>query len=253
MNRKDIDDAKIVKCKKCGMKYTNPILEPEIEKLLYTQGYQLPLTKNPDDLIWGDQLICLTELLAHNNNQGKVLDVGCGEGGFVYLCQQKGINAAGIELRENAVENAANLGIKNITNEDIRDLDSNCFDFVTVQHVIEHLNDTREFVKNINRILTLNGIALIVVPNYFSFQWRLKEKKYWANPYEHMNGFTVKDLDKLFNEFNFKRIPLKANYLNSPLNRKSKVSMILTKFLGNIFGLYPTKLLCLYLKNDNCD
>lgn len=246
-----MDDAKIVKCLSCGMKFTNPILNEEMNNLQYLDGggYNKPVRKTATELIWDDQAIVYYELAACGMDlkRKRILDVGCGNGGFVYLCQKNGIDAHGTDIRENAVKQAAELGIKNISNKNFQQIESNSFDVISSIHVLEHLEDCREFLMEFSRILRPQGLVVVILPNYFSFTWRLKEKKYWNAPFQHMNGFTVQSLDQLFLQNNFRKMPLRGKHLNKEhLSVRSQASMLITKSLGNLLNLFPTKLLCLY-------
>ena len=251
--RLGLTTASVVQCETCRTRYTNPVLRPEFDALQYleSEGYNQPVISSPELLCWEDQIICCREIVSHAPGKNtKLLDVGCGEGGLVYLCQKIDLDAHGIELNKNAVYRATQTGIRNITCDKLEDVESSSFDIITAIHVLEHLHDCREFAAQSARVLKTQGLVVIAVPNYFAFQSRFKQKSYWNAPFQHMNGLTSWSLDHLFRDFGFQRIPVQSSFAKKAegISFKSRLSMVLTKVLGNSFNLFPTKLICMYHK-----
>ena len=56
------------------------------------------------------------------DKKAKIIDLGCGNGGFVYWLQQIGYqNAEGIDISAEQIETGQKLGIKNIKQADIKE------------------------------------------------------------------------------------------------------------------------------------
>ena len=58
--------------------------------------------------------------------KSKVLDVGCGAGSHALYLQQKGFDVTAIDISENAIKACELRGLKNVSAENILNLDSNC-------------------------------------------------------------------------------------------------------------------------------
>lgn len=120
----------------------------------------------------------------------KVLDIGCGNGRFLYHMLKRGnYEAHGVELPGKAAERAAQVkGIHlKLGNLNAADFPTGFFDAVTMFHVIEHLKQPRQTLQTISQILKPGGIAYISMPNIDSWQSRLfKGKWLHLDPPRHL-------------------------------------------------------------------
>jgi len=238
----DVKKAIVVKCEKCGLCYTNPIPNTERIQSRYIDArssYNVPQFNNAEELYWIDQEICFHEMKHHiSRRQDNILDFGCGRGGFTYLCQKEEYDATGIDMNSRNINQGLSLGVRNIFVKNLEDVDTGSFSVITSVHVFEHLENCHAIVCEFMRILKKKGLCLVMVPNARAVKTSLDYKRYWIAPYEHMNGFGPRPMDYLFSQFGFSRIALKAKYRD--------LSMILTKYCGNLFNVFPTKLFCIY-------
>lgn len=98
---------------------------------------------------------------------GKLLDVGCGGGGFLARMSRLGWIAHGVEPDSNAAEHAARLPgvtVHQCTLEDAG-FPSNHFDAITLNHVIEHLDTPDRTLREIARVLKPGGTVVATTPN----------------------------------------------------------------------------------------
>lgn len=76
------------------------------------------------------------------NKYAEIIDLGCGNGGFVYWLQQEGFkNVMGIDISEEQVAEAEKLGIKNIYLVDLREFLRNkagVYDLIFARDILEH-------------------------------------------------------------------------------------------------------------------
>lgn len=96
----------------------------------------------------------------------KVLDFGCGGGGFLRELRQKGINnnIVGIELDKEARTRLQKENIE--VYEKLENIDRTIkFDVITMFQVIEHLENPHEIVNDIKSRLTENGLFIVETPN----------------------------------------------------------------------------------------
>lgn len=84
----------------------------------------------------------------------RVLEFGCGNGGFLRRIQDVAADVAGIELMDDARENISREGIKVFKTLDEVE---KTYDIVCMFHVIEHLNEPDLFLRQIYRILNNNS------------------------------------------------------------------------------------------------
>ncbi len=128
--------------------------------------------------------------LNHRKN-GRLLDVGCGKGGFLALMNLFGWEVLGIEMDANAASFAKKQGVNVIigTFEEIP-LPENHFDAITLSHVIEHAYQYHEFLKKCFRLIKPGGKLVMLTPNANSFGHRFfKDRWFGLAPPTHFHIF----------------------------------------------------------------
>lgn len=111
---------------------------------------------------------------------GLLLDIGSGTGAFVHEMKSHGWNVTGLEPDEGARKVAAatfNTELKDITT--FFQLHEECFDVITLWHVLEHVHDLHNYISQFKRILKKEGILFIAVPNYTSKDAAIYQE-HWA-------------------------------------------------------------------------
>lgn len=101
---------------------------------------------------------------------GRLLDVGCGTGGFVAAARGRGYDAHGIDFSAKAIEAGARaFGIDTIgqmtPSEARARFGDNSFDVVTAFEVLEHMDDVGAFVRDLMALLGPGGRLIMSVPN----------------------------------------------------------------------------------------
>lgn len=151
------------------------------------------------------------------SEKGKLLDVGCGNGGFISSLKKKGWDVEGIDSDNKAV----NFCINNGLDVKLGDLNSqnyadNTFDFVTLSHVIEHVYNPVELLNEIYRILKPGGQIILATPNSKSWMFNKKFKSKWfalQSP-GHVQIFDRNNLGKLLSTCGFSVKPNKTSARN---------------------------------------
>jgi 2-polyprenyl-3-methyl-5-hydroxy-6-metoxy-1,4-benzoquinol methylase len=102
----------------------------------------------------------------HVTPGGSILDAGSGGGEFVYMCQQAGYQAVGIEPNRGYATFAASQYGIDIFNGFYQDAKyENAFDCVTLFHVLEHLEEPVSSLSVLAGFLKTGGHFFVEVPN----------------------------------------------------------------------------------------
>jgi SAM-dependent methyltransferase len=98
------------------------------------------------------------------------LDIGSGTGHFLNAMKKSGWNIKGVEISAKARKSAASrFNIDTIPPDEIKTLQYNSFDCVTLWHVLEHFHEPFKFMEEIGRLLKPEGLCVIALPNCSSF------------------------------------------------------------------------------------
>ncbi len=153
---------------------------------------------------WRDALLANAFYIPYIEN-GKLLDLGCGNGSSMLVMQNLGWTVEGVDFDEKAVSCAIEAGL----NASIGDLfdkkyADNSFDAVMMNHVIEHLPNPDSYLKECLRILKPGGFLTALTPNADSLGHKLY-KSSWRGleiP-RHLQIFTPRSLSLLANRVGF--------------------------------------------------
>ena len=197
----------LVKCKRCGLVYTNPRLKESISYERYDNGN---LNSYLSALSAANEFLIYLEVLKNSEiyrNKNKILDIGCGTGLFLKKAREEKWNVFGIELSEIAIDYAKKNYNLDLIKGELKDVKfpDGYFDVITMWEVIEHLQNPKEELKEIFRILREGGLLFLSTPNFNSLNFILR-KKNWCiiNPSDHIYYFTPKTLKKLLKNAGFK-------------------------------------------------
>ncbi len=205
----------VVKCVSCGLVYLNP--QPEISEL--KKGYDAwdRGRRSSGDLGTRERIMrCVLRIgYARKMNQvesnrihrrGRLLDVGCGNGGFLKEARRRGWQIAGIELSDIQAEH-----VRRTTGGDVRTgelwdcgFEQDAFDAITMWHVLEHLPDPIATLTEAHRLLKPGGVLVLSVPDCSSWTSKLFGK-YWVG-YEvprHLCDFDPWTLELAMNKSGF--------------------------------------------------
>lgn len=109
--------------------------------------------------------------------KGRLLDIGAGTGDFLLEAKKAGWKVKGIEPEKKARELALKKGIE--LKKSSRGFPAEKFDVITMWHVFEHVYDLKNQVIELDNLLKKNGLLIIAVPNYKSFDAEYY-KEFWA-------------------------------------------------------------------------
>ncbi len=117
------------------------------------------------------------EVMYLKNVGGKLLDIGCGNGTFLDFMNKLGWETIGIDFDEKAIMNSKikNLNVK-LGSLAEQNFPNDFFDAITLSHVIEHVYQPNELLKECYRILKINGKMVISTPNSASLGHKIFKK-----------------------------------------------------------------------------
>ncbi|MBT9175634.1 MAG: Malonyl-(acyl-carrier protein) O-methyltransferase [candidate division WS2 bacterium] len=123
----------------------------------------------------------LSIMYLNGRGMGRLLDVGCSTGEFLVKMRNLGWEVFGVDIDKNAIKIARDhnrLGVFEGTLEQARFSD-NTFDAVTMSHVIEHIADPVQTLKETYRVLKPGGQLVITTPNMYSLCHKIFGSSYY--------------------------------------------------------------------------
>jgi SAM-dependent methyltransferase len=131
---------------------------------------------------------------------GSLLDVGSGTGEVLLTARERGWQVQGVEPERTAAAMARERGLPvAIGSLEESGLPQRSYDVVSAFHVLEHIPDSRSFLRTMARWARPGGYVVIEVPNFASVQRRrLAERWSGLRPREHLVHFTPATLRATF-------------------------------------------------------
>jgi len=214
---RDSDEHKVFKCINCGQVQINPIPTMDEDRNYYNDDSQakavfnyvnMKVMKYKSDIDVNRRFEMFKDRI---NKNMKLLEVGCGYGFFIEHLKNKGYNIKGIEISNSRRE----YGIKelgctiydvNLMIEDILDSQNEKYDVIFLFHVLEHLSEPEQFLKNISKMLKEEGTLIIEVPNLDDHMIEISEQ--YRNFYFQRAHITY------FEKHTLNNLLIKSGYVN---------------------------------------
>ncbi|SFH58559.1 class I SAM-dependent methyltransferase [Planctomicrobium piriforme] len=162
-----------VLCRGCGLVWTDPRPNTEETRHFYAEEYRVAYkasyTPKPKHA-FRETLRALERVqdMGPIVKPGeKLLDVGCGGGFFVYAMRRAGVNAQGIEPNHGFAgyaQSELQVPVQNAFLQDV-DFPAGTFDVITLNHVLEHVEDPTATLARLGSWLKPNGYLVVEVPN----------------------------------------------------------------------------------------
>lgn len=161
-----------VRCKKCGLVYSNPQATQRTLQNFYSITYP-GLSKYLEHVEgfysshYSSQQAFFTRL-SERRGRGRFLDIGCATGHLLKVGQEMGWDVYGIELSEMFSQYAKEtLGLQNIFTSELWEahFPEKFFDYINMWHTLEHVPDATRVLVEVVRIMKDDGELRIGVPN----------------------------------------------------------------------------------------
>ncbi|MBU0635272.1 MAG: class I SAM-dependent methyltransferase [Candidatus Omnitrophica bacterium] len=196
-----------------------------------------------------------------NLKKTNLLDVGCSYGVVISQFEKQGCSVSGLDLNEDAINYARKkLNLDGVRYGALKDVPfpKNCFDAVTLWHVLEHIPDINSFLAQTGEILKPEGRLFIAVPNMHSIMAKLCRNKWgWIFPWHiwyfspetlknilEKNGFAIEfittdtgdpnNVFHLFEDFNYKLN--KMRFISAVAGRLELIMYFALNILGKFFN-----------------
>ncbi len=183
---------------------------------------------------------------------GKILDIGCGAGGFLNWMKSYGWHTYGCDINNTACERARARGLDIFWGQlEEAKYPDEFFDVITMNDVMEHLPSPSRVLCECYRILKKDGLLIMNTPNFDCFERKIfKENWYHLDAPRHLYHFSVSTLKSILgkNGFHIEKYKFKPLF---PLYDKISLKYVrknhpLTKF--RIISLFFHSLLLKPLK-----
>ena len=171
------------------------------------------------------------------NDINSLLDIGAGKGDFAKFCKNRGCNVTIQDI------------LKFDSKKEIRYTEklseitvNNSFNSISLWHSLEHIHDTRQLFKDINRLSSKNATLFIAIPNRMSIDSIIYKEKWvgWDAP-RHLYHFSYNDINKLLNEHGWyvytSKILYQDTFYNSLLSLDKNILRIAKFTFHSIFML----------------
>ncbi|MBN1893626.1 class I SAM-dependent methyltransferase [bacterium] len=166
----------------------------------------------------------------------RVLDIGCGEGFFLEILKERGIEGKGIDVSQGMVRACRKKGL-DVSRQDTRTLlkrGKSRYDGIFCAHLIEHLGpeDLRKFLRNAAKVLKTGGRLILITPNFKDLD--VMGERFWMDP-THVRPYPLPLLAEMLSGAGFEILKSGTDRMTGLPGRRNFVSWFLKKIR---FGPY---------------
>lgn len=233
-------------CGACGLGFLDPRPDQDELNELYRTGY---FQSHYDEGLKADSPEMKRRLSQETHRmrffrgikrQGRLLDIGCGMGYFLFACRLRGYSVEGMDISaDSAAYVCRELGIPvAVGTVDGVDYPAESFDIITMWHFLEHAREPAKYLEKARQWLKPEGILVVDVPNYRGTDARKMWDRWpqWSLPY-HFYHFTPETLKKLLEKHGFRTIRSK-DYLSEHVKESLERTIFLKPFARLIARCY---------------
>ncbi|MDQ6838979.1 MAG: class I SAM-dependent methyltransferase [Actinomycetota bacterium] len=144
----------------------------------------------------------------NSTERGRLLDVGCGDGGALVELSRRGWDVRGLDFDADAVAVARARGLPvDLGGLRAQGYPTASFEVVTMSHSLEHVPRPREVLEEVRRILVPAGKVVVLTPNASSWLHR-RVRHDWQplEPPRHLQVFTRSSLSHLMAQAGFSQV-----------------------------------------------
>lgn len=215
----------IVECENCNLMFTNPRFSTDELELVYSSEdviggnwknfWYLFNSGQPDSFVSGKKQTSYDSTLYQwkfdiinkysSPSEGKIrlLDIGCGDGKFVFDATKRGFDAVGIDLSPDRVAKGKELYDLKETQLKCMNVDefssNEKFDIIVMWDVIEHVESPSNLLKSIRKISHENTKIFALTMSLDSITYKLYGENWnYINPTQHLHYFSHSTINNLY-------------------------------------------------------
>ncbi|WHH58250.1 class I SAM-dependent methyltransferase [Petroclostridium sp. X23] len=227
----DYEKFSLIVCNNCGLVFQNCSNKADVNQLI-SEVYDLNWVNMRHKYLRNTFIehatfnTMLLEIFCQR--KGKLLEIGAGTGEFLFLAQEAGWDAIGLEPSLKACQYAKDKYelhlINNLWNANLFE-QSELFDVIVFWHVLEHIANPVSFLKELWSRLNSDGLIMFSVPNRNSLTNSLYKhfSPIFTEP-DHLFHYSADNLSMLMDKSSFKVISLFSREELNRLNTDIAVS-----------------------------
>lgn len=191
------ESFQILRCPQCGLGQTVP--RPR-DLSRYYRNYHGDRHAFTSRYCARRRLALVRRVAGSRGANRRLLDIGCGDGTFMLEAKQGGWDVMGTEMNPD-LPRRRELNVV----ADLSELQSDAtFECVTLWHSLEHLSDPLDTILRLRRLISVNGVLIIAVPDYGGLQaWLFADKWLHLDVPRHLFHFNIRALSRLLNSAGF--------------------------------------------------
>lgn len=202
---------RLFECRRCQLTFSDPMMSGD-EK--YYEGHIAIRHESREEVLANSMSFDTADnrrLLSSLEGDSRVLDVGCGVGGFVaFAVNNYGIDAFGIDFNSSQIalgRSVFGLGdricVKSI--EDLsKDGQDRKFDLITLFEVVEHVEQPKVLIENVFGLLKPGGMLVLSCPN--EQRWQPAGRLFVDFPPYHLTRWTPRSMRCLLTSVGFREV-----------------------------------------------
>jgi len=233
----------VYKCVNCGLGFLDPRPDQNELQDLYRNGYFVSHYSKRLNVDSHEMKRRISQeehrikFFFDLKRHGRILDIGCGMGYFLYACRARGYIVEGMDIsRDSSTYARSELKIP-VTTGSIEEInfEVSSIDIITMWHVLEHTHDPRKYLTKAWNWLKPEGLLIVDVPNYEG----LDAKKVWDRwdgwdlPY-HLYHFTPKTLIDMLLRHGFK--PYRDKDYHSQYIKEKLKKILFSNFFARVIA-----------------
>ncbi len=251
-----ISDRQIFACSDCDIQFLSPQLNDQELIKLYSENYYFAwgVSGNEENESTKRMKIATFQLrlslILQYIKKGKILDVGCATGYFLETAKEKGFDPFGVEFSEYSSAIAKKkFGEDNIFwgTLETSHFNDNMFDVIAMSDLIEHVRIPEQTLSKASKLLSDNGVIMIMTPDARSLSNMLMKKKWTHYKLEHFFYFSKKSIicvaDKCgLSVVHFEKSKKALNFEYLHTQYKVYKHWLLTPAINFLYFIFPKKL-----------
>ena len=207
-----------VACKDCDLKFHRYILNPEWNERRFSKWmsqeaieafekhFKTPANDFKKAASYTAHVLQIEQLTRarRGSKAPRVLDFGCGYGGFLTMCSMYGFEAYGVD-RSSAKRDNNYFATVFPEIDDVATMSP--FDALTLFQVLEHLDDPHGLMLRLRELLGTGGILILETPDCSEVRnIETRDDYLKIHPLEHINAFTPETLKRFAIRLGFEPI-----------------------------------------------